>query len=354
MLRLMWTASLVPAMAMVLVACGDKGTTDEDTGMLTTTGTTTGTTTSGTTDETAETSLPTTNGPTSTTDGPTTSTDGETTAGETSTSGPIGETAPNGEACLSNGDCESLACEKFRDLEMGTCVAGPDGGNTRVMGTLVDFITLEPIASADLRVLGALTALQNPVDGEAVVSATADASGQVDVTSSEPFDAAFGMVAIVGGGDYYTTATGIAAPLSGTKYGPMNGNHDMWAVPAAKLTEWSTMLADDPDLMSADPMKAVLPLGERGGVVGFVRDRVTGTGVAGKKVIGADGSTDAIIRYLSEDGASFNSDATGSSGLFVLVSPGLAEVFAVEGTETTGSAGSALKAAFVLILSVDA
>jgi len=78
-------------------------------------------------------------------------------------------------------------------------------------------------------------------------------------------------------------------------------------------------------------------------------------GVAGKKIVGADdGMTDAVIRYLSEDQLSFNSEMTGSSGIFVLIRPGLAEQFAVEGTDSTGSAGSALKAAFVLILSVDA
>lgn len=346
MLRPIWNLSLMTVVSLTLIACGDSGgTTNDETGSTTTPGD----------DTTGGTGTTPTEDPSETMGTPTTSTtvDPDTTNGDTSTSGPIGETAADGEACVGNGDCQSLACEKFRDLEDGVCAAAPDGGNTRVMGTLVDFITQEPVASTELRVLGALTALQNPVGGEAVVMATSGADGRVDVTSAAPFDAAFGMVAIVGGGDYYTTATGIAAPLSGTSYGPMNGNHDMWAVPTAKLTEWSGLLADDPDFMSDDPDMAVLPLGERGGVVGFVRDRATGMGVAGKVVTGDDGMTGATVRYLSEDGLSFNSDATSSSGLFVLVRPGLAEVFAVEGTDTTGTCGSAIGAAFVLILTVD-
>ena len=347
MLRPIWTLSVMTAMAMV--ACGDdKGepTTDGETGMLTSTSDT----------PTGGTSTPTSTDPSATMDETgMTSVDPDTTNGESSsTSGPIGETAADGEACLANGDCMSLGCEKYRDLEMGTCVAAPDGGNTRVMGTLVDFITLQPVPSTELRVLGALTALQNPVDGAADLTAMADANGQVDAISAAPFAAAFGEVGVVKGGSYYTTATGIAAPLDGGGYGPMNGNHDIWAVPADKLTEWSGYLATDPEFMIADPMKAVLPLGERGGVIGFVRDRTTGMGVAGKTIVGADdGMTDATIRYLSEDGMSFNPDMTGSSGIFVLVNPGLAEAFAVEGTMTAGSAGSALNAAFVLILSVD-
>lgn len=343
MLRPTWTLSLMTAICLPLMGCGDKDeptTTDETGSPLTTTGDEPTTGTPGTTGGES------TMGETGTPDD---------TTGEPTTTGPVGETAADGEACVANGDCMSLGCEKFRDLEMGVCVAAPGGNQTRVMGTLVDFITLQPIANTEMRVLGALTALQNPVDGTADLMAMSDANGQLDVTTTTPFSASFGEVAIVQGGDYYTTATGIAAPLEGVNYGPMNGNHDMWAVPAAKLTEWSGLLAGDPDFMDPDPNKAPLPLGERGGVIGFVRDRTMGMGVAGKKIIGADdGMTDATIRYLSEDGLSFNSEMTGSSGIFVLIRPGLAEQFAVEGTDSTGSAGSALKAAFVLILSVDA
>jgi hypothetical protein len=349
MLRPMWNLSLMMLSALSLTACpGGGGTTTDDaeTGAETTVE-----------DPTTSTSMPTTStmDPSGTTEEGTTTTTGEpdtseSTADETSsssTTGPIGETAANGEACAANGDCMSIACEKFRDLEDGVCVEGPGGGNTRVVGTLVDFISLEPIASTELRALEALTALMNPTEGAAILTAMSDADGKVDATSMMPWKAAFGVVGIVQGGDYYPTATGLAAPLMGQVYGPMNGNHDIWAVPSAKLNEWSTMLTADAALAE------FLPLGEKGGVVGFVRDRTTGMGYEGAVVAGLEAPTGAQIRYLSEDGTNFDGAATSSSGLFVLMDPGLAEQFTVEGKDTSGSAGSSEGAIFVLILSVD-
>jgi hypothetical protein len=94
-----------------------------------------------------------------------------------------------------------------------------------------------------------------------------------------------------------------------------------------------------------------LPLGELGGVVGFVRDGA-GAAKAGAKIISSDNgdATTAKIRYLADDGMSFNSEMTGTTGIFVLVSPGLGEHFMVEGGTAIGTAGSAKKAVFVLIL----
>jgi hypothetical protein len=61
----------------------------------------------------------------------------------------------------------------------------------------------------------------------------------------------------------------------------------------------------------------------------------------------------AFVRYLADDGLSFNSDATGALGIFILVNPGLAETFTVEGEpKITAKAGSAKGAVFVMILAV--
>ncbi len=341
MLRSTLSLSLMTVLtATALVACGDdKGTTDT------------------TTDSTGQTSEPVTTGNTSSTgsstEEPTTTPTTEPgTTGEPDTStGPtteattmVGETAADGDACTANADCASLGCLKFRDLEDGTCVAAPADGNTRIAGTLVDFVKNGPIADTEVRVIGALSALSDPANAPAVVMATSDASGQIDVTSTTPIGEGIGIVGIVTGGDYYTTATGIASPLAGV-YGPMNGNRDIWAVPSSTLTEWSTYLMDDKDLA------AVLPLGEKGGVVGFVRDG-TGMAKAGAKIISSSNgdATKAKIRYLAEDGMSFKGEVTSSNGIFVLVSPGLAEKFQVEGGTVEGTAGSAEKAVFVMIL----
>lgn len=330
-----WTLSLITVLtATTLVACGDdKETTTENASTGTATGTATDTATSSPTDGTGGTEDPATD----TTDTPTSTP----TTGEPSTAG---DTAADGEACTVNDDCASAGCLKWRDLSDGECVAAPADGNTRVAGTLINFVTGEPIPDAELRVIGALSALSDPGMATPVLMGNANAMGQVDITSTAPITEGIGIVGIVTGGDYYTTATGIASPTAGV-YGPMNGNRDIWAVPSAKLTEWSGYLMADADIAPS------LPLGEAGGVVGFVRDG-TGAAKSGAKIISASmgDATKAKVRYLSDDGMSFNADATGSSGIFILVSPGLAEKFKVEGGTVEGTAGSAKLAAFVLIL----
>lgn len=332
-----WTLSLITVLtATTLVACGDdKNNSDASTGSSTAPVTDTAT------------SSPTDGSATGTT-GTTASSESETTPTTTTTDGTTtmmgGDTAADGEACSANDDCASVGCLKWRDLEMGECVAAPPGGNTRVAGTLIDFVSGLPIPGAELRVIGALSALSDPGMATPVLMGTANDKGQVDVTSSEPITEGIGIVGIITGGDYYTTATGIASPTMGV-YGPMNGNRDVWAVPSAKLTEWSGYLMPDPEFAG------LLPLGDEGGVIGFVRDG-TGAPKAGAKIISASmgDATKAKVRYLADDGLSFNSDGTGTSGIFVLVSPGLAERFKVEGGTVEGTAGSAKKAAFVLIL----
>ncbi len=257
-----------------------------------------------------------------------------------------GETAADGEACSQNDDCMSLGCLKFRDAEDGECVAAPANMATRIAGTLLDFATNQPIPSVELRVIGALSALGNPAMATPVAMGNADAAGKVDFVSPEALKEGIGIVGIITGGDYYTTATGLASPTAG-KYGPMNGIRDIWAVPTAKLTEWSGLLAADPDVMM------FLPLGDNGGVIGLARDAATSAPLAGKKVVPVNDASKAFVRYLADDGMSFNSDATGATGVFIVVNPGLAEEFTVEGNpEITAKAGSAKGAAFVMILNL--
>ncbi len=338
MLRSTCNLSLMTVLtATALMACGDdKGTSE------------TAASTSGATE--AATTTATTGG--STSDTPTSTTGAETsdgtTGGTTPTTGATtmmgGETAADGEACAANGDCMSIACLKFRDLEDGECVAAPAGGATRFAGTLLDFVSGAPVPSIELRVIGAFAALSDPVNAPAVVTGNADADGKVDIVSPAVVEEGIGVIGIITGGDYYTSATGLASPVDGV-YGPMNGNRDIWGMPAAKLTEWNGYLMSDPDIAAS------LPLGEKGGVVGFVRDGA-GAPKAGAKVISAtkgDAST-AKVRYLAADGMSFTSDMTSSTGIFILVGPSLAEKFKVEGGTVEGTAGSAPKAVFVMIL----
>jgi hypothetical protein len=318
-------------MAMIPGCSGDDSATSATTGESTDT-TTAGSTTAASTTTDA-----------STTDASTTAT--------SETTGP--DTAANGEGCSLNDDCASNACVKFTDFEEGSCEAGPDGGNTRITGTVFDFVSGATVAGAELKVVAALSALQNPAEATALVSGTSGADGKIDVTSTEPISAGIGIVGVISGADLYLAATGLASPVMGSSYGPLNAIHDVWAMPAAGLQAWSDLLVTDPE------MAAYVPLGEKGGVVGRVRRRGTGAPVVGAKVVPETGTTSALIRYLSDGGDVFEGEVTGASGTFVLVNPGLAERFTVEidgaiQEGTVGSAGSAkMGAVFMLILNVD-
>lgn len=267
-------------------------------------------------------------------------------SGDTPT-GSGGDTAAEGEACSSNEDCASLACEKYRDAEEGTCVAAPAGGATRFTGTLLDFSAGTPVGSTDLKVVGALSALTDPANAKAVAMGTSDAGGKVDFVSAAPVKEGIGIIGLVTGGSFYTTATGLASPGPGNVYGPMGSIRDIWAMPAAKLTEWSGYLMTDPDIAAS------LPLGDKGGVIGLVREAATGAPKSGAVIVPVSGMTGAKIRYLADDGMSFNTTGTGSSGIFVLIGPSVAEPFMVEGNpDVTAKAGSAPGVAFVMTLSL--
>ena len=281
----------------------------------------------------------------STSDSTSTGADTETTG--MSTTG--ADTAADGEPCAANGECMSAACLKWTDAAAGECVPAPEGGNTRIAGTVVDFVTGATVGGAELRVVGALSALGDPAQATALVTATSMADGRVDVTTAEPLAAPIGIVATITSPDHYLAATGLASPVVGTTYGPMNSIRDIWALPEKTRLEWNALLMDDMELAG------FLPIGDKGGVIGKVRDASTGEGIAGAKVVPEAGTTNALIRYLNDAGDGFVSDMTASSGVFVLVNPSLAETFYAEvdgaAITPTGKAGSASKnGVFMLIL----
>jgi hypothetical protein len=124
-------------------------------------------------------------------------------------------------------------------------------------------------------------------------------------------------------------------------------------VPEALLVAYSEALATDPAMVDH------LPLGEAGGVVGIARNRYTGEPVAGVEIVSLThgAATGAIVRYLADDG-SFTADATGPSGIYVVVNPALAEEFeaildgAVVSTRAN-KAGSGAPGVFTMNLTVD-
>lgn len=326
------------------VGCGDDKGTSTD-GATSTSGDTeeptAGTTPTGTTDDaTAGTS--TSEGTEGTTDAPTTGAvceDGMQMPGA----------GAEGSPCTLNADCESETCLKWTDSQTdATCGVRAECGNTRFIGTLTDFATGQPIPNLELRVVGALAAISGIDTAIDIVKVTSDANGQIDATSETQVNTGIGVIGVVGGGDYYLTATGLAQPYMGTTlYPPLNGIHDIWGVPSAKLTEWSGYLMTDADQAVVD----ALPLGDNGGVVGLVRQG--GVPVAGAVVVPENDGSTAAIRYLNEDGMGFNTDGTSSNGVFILLNPAIAEKFTaqLDGNPIglVGTAGSAKMAVFALI-----
>ncbi len=233
----------------------------------------------------------------------------------------MGAGAP-GDACAANADCESGVCTLFTDVPVNEDAVCGDpittnemGCNTRVTGTIFDFLTRMPIEGATMRAVGAVSAVSDPDGAPGLITATSGADGRVDGTSELPIIQAFAIVALVDNEGSTITATGLAAPIEdGTNdpYPITNGIHDFWSVPTAELDMWSASLA-----MDAMVPKDKIPLGTQGGVVGLVRD-AAGMPIAGATVAPTDAGSEAVIRYVNPDNT-VNADATTETGIFVIV-----------------------------------
>ncbi|MGB1701151.1 MAG: hypothetical protein ACPHRO_14430, partial [Nannocystaceae bacterium] len=189
-----------------------------------------------------------------------------------------------------------------------------------------------------------------------IVEGTTAADGTYDMLTPGGDDRPQEAIAIAAlaekGADYYLSSTGLDSAGDMNYYGPGVSLHDIWAIAVADVDGFTALLQAD---MTFPQDK--LPLGDAGGVVGVVRDTATGMPVAGATVVptaGADNSN-AVIRYLNEAQDGFDEVGTGSSGLFVLVGPGLAETFeaVVDGEVVAGAtAGSAAGAVFIMMMDI--
>jgi hypothetical protein len=217
-----------------------------------------------------------------------------------------------------------------------------------ITATLRDLVSRGEVEGAEVRAVGAIAAVSNPVAATALAQATTGAGGRLSMQTTDADGEQLGLIALAHADGYFLSGTGLAEPLAdSTQYPGSNQIHDLWLVPAAALESWSELLAGDPAL------SASLPLGERGGIVGLVRDATTGEPIAGAVVRSSNTTTSAVVRYLAEDAQSFSDTATASNGLFVILEPGLAESFqAVAGGVTLGPnlGGTAAKLVFVLVL----
>jgi hypothetical protein len=242
-----------------------------------------------------------------------------------------------GEGCADNLDCTSGLCTIFTDAPLNadsSCVVPQADCSMRITGTSLDLVTGQPLPGVELRIVTAVSAATDPVGAMAMVAGISDGAGRLDVLTPGEVNDSFGLVALLEAPGYHLTGTPTVEPLEGsTEYGVGNDVHDLWLVSDVALAAWSNMLALDPTIPPAE-----LPLGVAGGAVGRVRD-AAGLPVSGATVTPTNGASDALVRYLNDDGT-FGATATGSLGLFVILDPNLAESF--EATLDGMSLGTAI------------
>ena len=268
--------------------------------------------------------------------------------GDTSDADPV--YPPPGE-CYNNAGCASCNCVSFQDNPpdpQAACAEPGAPGELRVTATLFEFPGRTPVPGQTVKLFNAFDVGIYGIDMATPQAETmADANGRSDVTIT-PMDQ-IGMVAIVEAEGFRATATGLAKP----PYEPANAIHDLFLVRESDLAAWSTELAAEPELGEW------LPLGEKGGVVGVVRNRYTGEPMAGLRIVSKTNgtSTTALVRYLGEDGT-FAATETSPTGVYVLLNPALAEEFEAElageiASTRANKAGSGAPGVFTMNLTID-
>jgi len=227
--------------------------------------------------------------------------------------------------CAMQGGCDDGHCIIFSDAppdEGAYCDPLPPNAATRATGTVRSLSTQVAAAGASVAIAPALQAVTNPSGAMPILFDTTDGAGEFDVTSAGPVESAIGLIALAQLDGFYLTGTTTAEPLEGNVYPPSNDVHDLWLVNNADLDQWSALMQSD---VEAAPY---LPLGNLGGVVGLVRDP-NGTPMSGVTVTPVRRLSQAVVRYVA--GADVVDSETAASGIFIIVNPGLAEEFTVQG-----------------------
>ena len=265
----------------------------------------------------------------------------------------VGGEAAEGDACTRNTDCESGVCSLYADAPINgdaVCMATPDDCATLFTGTVKDFVTGMPVPGVAVNLTTAGAAVTDAFNAPLVMQMTSDGSGRYQGTTPGPLvNAPLAVLALAWSDTHALTASGLAQPMaggSGSEYEVGAGLHEVWLVPMDRLASWSDALAADEGI---DP--AWLPLGEKGAVVGRVRDGATGAPIAGAEVVSIDGGS-PVVRYVADDGT-LTGAATGASGEFLLFGTAPVETFAAmkNGVEVgRATLGVVPRATFVTML----
>ena len=230
-----------------------------------------------------------------------------------------------GDYCELNEDCETGFCESYQTAPPdpdAVCAEGPGDGNVRMLGTLRDFVTLEIIADQEVRIAGAMPVLADPLTAPTVAQGTTNELGRYDILGDDnATKEMIGLVALVEHSGYYLTASGVVEPeIGGYIYPAGARNHDISLVPESTISEWSDLLVAHDSSLSA-----YVPLGEKGGVIGKIRDQDTGEPVGGIELVSRTPQSIAQIFYLNAAGDGLQTNSSSANGHFIVLDASLAE-----------------------------
>lgn len=264
----------------------------------------------------------------------------------------------NGETCWMFDECQSGFCSIYQgapDPGDGVCEDALPLGMIKIQGNVNNFDNLEDIEGVTVEILPAMASVSDPLGSTPIGTAVSGPDGrfELDLNTREPEIVRLGLVARASKEGFATSITGLVEPEvdpNQNLFPPAVRNHDVQLVPLETVASWSEALGAEAALGE------YLPLVEKGGIFISLRSVGTGEGYSGAQIVSQNDSSQAIVRYLNEDG-SFNADATTSTGKFVIIRPGIAERFVgvQDGKEIThrpGTMGSATGAAYVNMLHV--
>ncbi len=222
----------------------------------------------------------------------------------------------NGSFCFQPEHCESRFCATYRQIPPdpdAECI-NPEG-QYHVMGTVIDVESGQPVDGVRVEFAGGTNTSLWGCNAQADFVATSDADGRVlSVRNQTPTDA-LGYVARMTKDNEYTTKS-----VKGVANSPYHGGlrtADLLIIKTATLESWSEMLKALPAVANFSP------LSNKGGAVGRIVDMDTGKSVEGVSLRSTNFLTSSKVRYLNETGDAFETGASSSNGLFVVVNLGL-------------------------------
>ena len=230
-----------------------------------------------------------------------------------------------GDPCSNDTECRSFFCERYETFgEQGTgaCAEPPPDCRSRSMGSLKDAVSDAPVVGATMFFGPATEMVTNPAEATRFAEAVTNEQGHFDMITEDPVKSFYAVLGAAVSDDLEPTVGFLGFPIdSQGNYEPAFGVRDFFGVKKADIEAWNDALEDDEE---AAPY---LPIEESASVVAIVASyyleekRTPGVTVAPAEPSGV------VVRYLNEDGLTFNSTATSSNGVALLLGAQSGELF---------------------------